>query len=377
MKKQEKIEINTNELNDVIGLSKKILNVLYFVLIGSIIVAALFLVKYLGILKFVVGILKVISPLFIGFVIAWLFNPLVCKLKEKGLSKILSAIIVYLIFLICLVLFIRVFIPVLYTQINDLVAAVPGIFGKVEVFVNDLVSQFNLENFNLLNVKDNMMNSIETQLLGFMNNLPNIVINLIVNLFSGLGVLLLGLVVGLYMLFDFESITRHLLKMVPKKNRFEINSLITNIGAEVRKTVNGTLLVALMVFVTDAVGFSIVGLKAPVLFGLFCGLTDLIPYIGPYIGGAAAVVVGFSQGSVIGISVLIICIIVQLVESYILQPVVMSKAMQLHPVTIIVGLLIFGYFFGIIGMVFATPCLALLKVLWRFVRGKYNLFKDN
>lgn len=377
MKKQEKIDINTNELNDVIGLSKKILNVLYFVLIGSIIVAALFLVKYLGILKFVVGILKVISPLFIGFVIAWLFNPLVCKLKEKGLSKILSAIIVYLIFLICLVLFIRVFIPVLYTQINDLVAAVPGIFGKVEVFVNDLVSQFNLENFNLLNVKDNMMNSIETQLLGFMNNLPNIVINLIVNLFSGLGVLLLGLVVGLYMLFDFESITRHMLKMVPKKNRFEINSLITNIGAEVRKTVNGTLLVALMVFVTDAVGFSIVGLKAPVLFGLFCGLTDLIPYIGPYIGGAAAVVVGFSQGSVIGISVLIICIIVQLVESYILQPVVMSKAMQLHPVTIIVGLLIFGYFFGIIGMVFATPCLALLKVLWRFVRGKYNLFKDN
>ncbi|MBQ6817781.1 MAG: AI-2E family transporter, partial [Bacilli bacterium] len=99
-------------------------------------------------------------------------------------------------------------------------------------------------------------------------------------------------------------------------------------------------------------------------------------YIGPYIGGAAAVIVGFSQGNVIGISVLIICVIVQLVESYILQPVVMSKAMQLHPVTIIIGLLIFGYFFGIIGMVFATPCLALIKVLWRFVRNKYGLFME-
>ncbi len=374
MKKSDKMDINTNELNDVISLSKKILNVLYIVLIGSIVLASLFLVKYLGILKFVLGILKVISPLFIGFVIAWLFNPLVCKLKEKGLSKILSAIIVYLVFLICLILFIRVFIPVLYNQINDLVAAVPGIFSKVEVFINDLVSQFNLENFNLINVKDNMMNSIETQLLGFMNDLPNIVINLIVNLFSGLGIVLLGLVVGLYMLFDFESITGHLLKMVPKKNRYEVSTLITNIGAEVRKTVNGTLLVALMVFITDSIGFSIVGLKAPVLFGLFCGLTDLIPYIGPYIGGAAAVVVGFSQGSVIGISVLIICIIVQLVESYILQPVVMSKAMQLHPVTIIVGLLIFGYFFGILGMIVATPCLALMKVLARFIRNKYGLF---
>ena len=150
----------------------------------------------------------------------------------------------------------------------------------------------------------------------------------------------MGLVVGLYMLFDFESITKHLLKLFPKKNRYEVETLITNIGREVRKTVNGTLLVASMVFVTDSIGFTIVGLKAPVLFGLFCGLTDLIPYIGPYIGGAAAVVVGFSQGNVIGISVLIICIIVQLVESYILQPVVRSKAMQLHPVTIIMGLLI-------------------------------------
>lgn len=372
----KKDKLNTEELNEVIGLSKKILNVLYFVLIGIIIIAGIFLIKYLGILKFMFGILKVISPLFIGFIIAWLFNPIVCKLKEKGFSKIASAIIVYLVFLVCLILFIRVFIPVLYSQINDLVAAVPSIFSKVELFINDFIRQFNLEQLNLINIKDNMMNGIETTLFAFMNNLPNIVINLVVSLFSGLGIFLMGLVVGLYMLFDFESITRHLLKLFPKKNRYEVETLITNIGKEVRKTVNGTLLVASMVFVTDSIGFTIVGLKAPVLFGLFCGLTDLIPYIGPYIGGAAAVVVGFSQGNVIGVSVLIICVIVQLVESYILQPVVMSKAMQLHPVTIIIGLLIFGYFFGIIGMVFATPCLALIKVLWRFVKNKYGLFME-
>jgi predicted PurR-regulated permease PerM len=131
-----------------------------------------------------------------------------------------------------------------------------------------------------------------------------------------------------------------------------------------------------MVLVCDTIGFTIVGLEAPLLFGVFCGLTDLIPYIGPYIGGAAAVVVGFSQGPVIGISVLIICIIVQLVENYILQPVVMSKAMQLHPVTIIVGLLIFGHFFGIIGMIIATPCIALLKVIYRFIVNKYDLFQE-
>ena len=122
-----------------------------------------------------------------------------------------------------------------------------------------------------------------------------------------------------------------------------------------------------MVFVCDTIGFALVGLNAGVLFGLLCGITDLIPYIGPYIGGAAAVIVGFTQGPMVGIGVLIIVIVVQLIESYLLQPVVMSKAMQLHPVLIIVGLLLFGHFFGILGMIVATPCMAIIKEILLFI----------
>ena len=194
---------------------------------------------------------------------------------------------------------------------------------------------------------------------------------------SGVGTILISLVVGLYMLFDFDAITKHFIKLVPNKNKYEIEVLITDIGKEVRKTISGTLLVALMVFVCDSLGFWIVGLNAPLLFGIFCGLTDLIPYIGPYIGGAAAVIVGFSQGSITGITVLIICIVVQLVENYVLQPVVMSKTTQLHPVTIMIGLLVFGHYFGILGMIIATPCIALFKVIFKFIIRKYDLFKDD
>ena len=123
-------------------------------------------------------------------------------------------------------------------------------------------------------------------------------------------------------------------------------------------------------FVCDTIGFAIVGLNAAVLFGLFCGITDLIPYIGPYIGGAAAVIVGFTQSPIIGFATLVVAIIVQLVESYVLQPVVMSKAMQLSPITIIVGLLLFGYFFGIVGMIIATPCMSIIKEIIIFISRK-------
>ena len=201
--------------------------------------------------------------------------------------------------------------------------------------------------------------------------------SIIGNIFSGLGTILISLVVGLYMLFDFNAISKHFLKLVPNKNKYEIEVLLTNIGKEVRKTISGTLLVALMVFICDSIGFAIVGLNAPLLFGMFCGLTDLIPYIGPYIGGAAAVIVGFSQGSITGIAVLIICIVVQLVENYVLQPVIMSKTTQLHPVTIMICIFVFGHYFGILGMVLATPCIALLKVIFRFIVHKYNLFRDD
>ena len=131
-----------------------------------------------------------------------------------------------------------------------------------------------------------------------------------------------------------------------------------------------------MVFVCDTVGFSIVGLESALLFGLFCGITDLIPYIGPWLGTAVATIVGLTQSPLVGLGVLIIAVIVQLVESYVLQPIVMSKATNIHPVTIICGLLIFGYFFGVWGMVLATPILSIFKVIWKFVKKKFNLFSD-
>ena len=110
---------------------------------------------------------------------------------------------------------------------------------------------------------------------------------------------------------------------------------------------------------------------------MLCGITDLIPYVGPYIGGAVAVIVGFAQSPITGIFVLIVTVLVQLVENNILQPVVMSKTMQLHPVTIIVGLLVFQHFFGILGMILCTPTIALLKVVWQFFKDKYDLFNKD
>ena len=366
MKKNLK-EIDSKEVNEVVSLTKKILNLLYIVMIVAIVLCGTVILKNLNVWNILLTFLKVLSPLFIGFVIAWLFNPLVKKLHQKGIPRIVGSILIYAIFLVFIYIFLRILVPTLYNQINELIATLPSILDKFSNFADDLINQISISGIDLTSFRDNLFDSVGGFLVNFTNSLPKSLIGLLGSLASGIGTILISLVIGLYMLFDFDAISKHFLKLVPNKNKYEIEVLITNIGKEVRKTISGTLLVAFMVFITDTIGFAIIGLNAPLLFGLFCGLTDLIPYIGPYIGGAAAVIVGFSQGTITGIAVLIVCIVVQLIENYVLQPVVMSKTTHLHPVTIMIGLLVFAHYFGIIGMIIATPCIALLKVILKFI----------
>ncbi len=376
MKKNLK-EINNEEINEVVLFTKKILKLLYIVMIVAIVLFGTIILKNLNIWHFLFTFISVLSPLFIGFIIAWLLNPIVKKMNNKGIPRIVGSLLVYAIFLIFMYVFLRILIPTLYNQINDLIGILPSIIDKFRGFADDFINQVAISGVDLTSFKDNLFSGVGNYVVNMTNSLPNSIVSILGSVASGLGTILISLVVGLYMLFDFDAIATHFLKLVPSKNKYEIEVLLSDIGKEVRKTISGTLLVALMVFVCDTIGFMIVGLNAPLLFGLVCGLTDLIPYIGPYIGGAMALIVGFSQGSITGIAVLIICVVVQLVENYILQPVIMSKTTQLHPVTIIVGLLVFAHYFGIIGMVIATPCIALLKVIFKFIVKKYDLFKDD
>lgn len=372
MKESKKIDGPT--LNKLINKSNKLVNLLYVSFITGIILVFLLIIKELKLLSIFKTIINTLTPLFIGFVIAWLFNPVVSKMNKKGVPKVVAALIVYLVLILFIIMFIKVFIPVLYKQLNDLIITLPGIINKITKVFDDMMVRFSLEGIDLSSVRDNLVGSINSFTLRFTTSVPKNMINFIFSFFSGLGTLLMSLVVGIYMLIDFDHIIDHFMKLIPEKHRDEISNLIDKIGCEVRKTVNGTLLVALMVLVCDTIAFSIIGLESPLLFGVLCGLTDLIPYIGPYIGGAAAVIVAFSQGTGVGIAILIACVIVQLIENYIFQPIVMSKAIDLHPVTIIVGLLLFGHFFGIIGMIIATPLLALMKVICEFVCKKFELF---
>ena len=367
---KKKKELDTSSLNEVIYLGKNILKLSFIILMIGIVLISIILLKELGIFKFLTSILHVLSPLFIGFIIAWLFAPLVDKITNKGLSRIIASLIVYIVFIVFLIIFFRIFIPIIYNEINELIKSIPSITDKLTIFINNLFDKSGASFLDTSTLKKDILDAITTYASSISSNLPTTLVSVMSNLVSGVGTIFFGLIIGLYMLFDFDNITKLLLKIVPFKYQVEVASLVEKISLEVRKCVNGTLLVACVVFLLDTIGFSIIGLKSPLLFGLFCGITDLIPYIGPYIGTIVATIVALTQSPLIGLGVFIIAIFVQLIESYILQPIVMSRATNLHPVVIICGLLIFGHFFGIIGMILASPIMSIFKVIFLFILNK-------
>ena len=176
---------------------------------------------------------------------------------------------------------------------------------------------------------------------------------------------------------SFDNINETLITLFPKNLQKNTNELIYEVNSSLRRFVLGALLDSSLIFIVSSIGFCAVGLKAPFLFALFCALTNIIPYAGPYIGGVPAVVVGLSQGPTVGIFTLIIIVVVQFLEGNFIQPVVMSKTTKLHPVTIMIGLLIFGHFWGIIGMFISTPIIASFKAIFTYFNDKYDLIRFN
>ena len=88
-----------------------------------------------------------------------------------------------------------------------------------------------------------------------------------------------------------------------------------------------------------------------------------------------AVIVAFSQSPQIGVLVLLIIVIVQFIEGNFLHPLLLSKMMKLHPVTIMLGLLVFGYYWGVIGMVLATPLIASIKSIFSYFNERFHFLK--
>ena len=377
MKKRDE-KLDYNKLNEVLNKGNNILKILLIAIIIVGIYVVLMVLKELKVMNLILSVLSILSPLFIGITIAWLINPLVNYLEKKGIRRGLGITLSYIVLVFIILLIIVSIIPIIYDQLIDLTNSIPTITESMHNTINSVVDKFNsVDVIDTEVLKNKLFKIIANYGNNITNSLPNMLVTRTLGLISGIGNFLIGLIIGFFMLLSFNNITDTFLIFIPDKYHKSTKELMSKINRSLRGYVNGALFDATIIFVACSIAFALIGLKAPILFALFCAIMNVIPYAGPYIGAIPALVVGFSQSTGIGIGVGISIIIIQSLEGNILSPIVMSKTTKLHPVTIIVGLLIFGHLFGMIGMLLSTPLISVGKTVLGYIDSKYHIFRGS
>lgn len=372
MIKKKKETLDVENLNNVILLGKKILKVLYIAIILGIILLAIVVLGRLKVGKFILSILSVLSPLFIGLLIAWLLDPLVTYLTKKNVKRGLASVFVFAIFIVLIFLIFRFMVPTLYRQINDFLDTLPVLMTSLTDFANNIFDKLGATGFDFSTAKAKVYEVLSETGKNLTNSMPSKIIGGVSSTVSSIGSIAMGIIIGFYLLIDFDRMKK-VFDIVPKSHQKSVKKLAHDLDETGKDFVQGTLLISLIMAIISSILFAAVGLPSPLLFGIIIGITNIIPYIGPWIGGALAAIVGFTVSFWVGIAAIVIAVITQQIDGLVLKPLIMSKAMKLHPVTIVVSLLVFGYFWGILGMIVATPVVACLKVIIIYLNNKYHL----
>ncbi len=362
-----------------------------------------------GVLTPVFQIFNVLSPFIFGIVFASLFTPIVSKLVDLGWSRKLASLVVT----IGGVLFLSaLFVGFFYVTVSSFVNFFTGGYN-IAHFLDTGESFIDYINDNInSSLPRSALLDIFIQLGQFFNVISGnegsyvVVIDTDGQLPSLLGSVgsygwqtVITVMVVAFMLPNFAKFRRQVKKLSPVKYKETWSTFVDIVAKSFAEYMRGALLIALIVGSTVAIGTTIISILSStvfyeagassilnfqsngslvlltiLVFGLILMTTNLIPYAGPFIGGIPVVLIVALNDTTANYwvtwSVLLLILTVQTLESLFLQPIVMGKQTKLHPVTILLGLAIFGALFGLIGFLISTPLISIGRGLFRHYNRK-------
>ncbi|WP_183906765.1 AI-2E family transporter [Rufibacter immobilis] len=181
--------------------------------------------------------------------------------------------------------------------------------------------------------------------------------------FGALANLLIVLVVGIYLATAPQETANGLVRLVPKARRSRAREVIHVLRYTLWGWLKGTLLAMAVIGTLTTLGLWIIGVPLPLLLGVFAGLMEFIPNIGPFVAGLPAVALAVVQDPNKALTVVAFFVALQSLEGYVLTPLVQKKIIDLPPVLTIVGQVLLGLIAGFWGLLLAVPLVAVVMVL--------------
>lgn len=318
-------------------------------------------------------------PFLWAFLIAYLLNPLLIFIEKKTkLKRIWSLVIIYIFLLGLVTLIIMIITPRIVDSIKNINNNLPSYFATTEQWLINQSYKFTfLEKYGIISYLENNLNSIITKLSSSLSNTLIGTITQVISITSALLNFVLGVFISIYMLKDKETFSRQIKKLlyaIFSKERVErLISLGKELNHVFSKYLIGKLIDSIIIAILCFIGLLILRVPYALVISTIVGITNMIPYFGPFIGMIPAVIITLFYNPIKAIWVAIFILGLQQFDGLYLGPKILGTQVGLKPFWVISAIIIGGAMFGVLGMLLAIPITGMIRViLKRFIETKLS-----
>ena len=313
------------------------------------------------IMAFFYYIRVILTPFFLGFLLAYILEPQVSFLEKKRIPRSVAIILIYVVLTAVFVMFLLYALPILLKDLYRIIEIIPRYTAELQMGIHDLETEYNniMIPDGIRQVIDDAIKRVEHVVLSIFQGFAMTLIGLFSQAFN----LVLAPILSFYFLMEYNSIGQYFLNLAPVRYRQEVKQIGTEINHIVTSFIKGNFLVSLLVAVMSTIGMILIGMDFPILIGIIVGITNFIPYFGAVIATVPALFLALLKSKWLAIYVLGIMLFIQQVEGNIITPKVLGNCLGLHPLMIIFVLLVGGRLWGLAGMLLAVPAAGIMKVL--------------
>ncbi|MFI9653693.1 AI-2E family transporter [Guyparkeria sp. GHLCS8-2] len=318
-------------------------------------------------------LLPILSPFVVGFIIAYLFNPLVTKLERRGVSRMLGASAVFTVGGLLLVLTLIALLPVLIEQSGRLVRVFPEFMDALQ---NRIIPWFNERlglALDLGQLREMLMDNKETVGKATAEGVRAVFGSGTAVMLAVMNFLLIP-VVGFYLLRDWPLVIDRIERLLPRTWSTTVVRLTRESDQMLGNFLRGQLAVMIANGVTYAIGLTLIGLNTGIAIGLFAGLVSFVPYLGTIFGVALALIAMYIQADSLWPLLMVLGVfgVGQMLETVAWQPRFVGNEIGMHPVAVIFAVMAGGQLFGFFGILLALPVSAVLIALGRHALESYQ-----
>jgi len=320
-------------------------------------IRAVGVVSFLVLLVLAFFLRGLVALLVVGALVAYLLDPAVQFVERRGFSRLVSAIVVFASLMLLVLASMLVLVPAVVTQLQGLltldISSTTDTFESVNAEINSWFDRLGIRDVDLL-----------ASLLAYLGDRIPGIISIIPDALSFLGNLLLFPFIVFFLLKDGRELKKGVLGLVPNRY-FEFSlGLLFKMDLQLGNWLRGQFIEAMVVGVLSIAALWILDIPYFLPVGLFAGAANIIPYLGPFAGAITAIiVVVLSGGSTVTAALIVILfMLIQMLDNTIVQPLVISRNVKMHPLLIVVSVVAGGQLFGLLGLLLAVPVVAILKV---------------